>query len=119
MSFATKPAKEKRVSEGCINLQMPNAGWDSETCTDPAEPTKNNTYYDYTIYLQPKVYTVKAGHTLKLNIMSIVGEYVSTSDYEFVDDNIGQAGHAYRMASKYQFTIDNKSSYAELPVLKQ
>ena len=113
-----KPSKEKEISDGSINLRMPNAGWEPETCTEPSEPTKNDTYYDYTIYLMPKSYTVKAGHTLKLCIMSYGGFGMPYESFIYVDKYTEQDGFSYLKASKYQFTIDNKSSYVELPVLK-
>ncbi|MBO4395467.1 MAG: hypothetical protein J5819_03880 [Eubacterium sp.] len=118
MAFDMKPSKEKEISDGSINLRMPNSGWEPETCTEPSEPTKNDAYYDYTIYLMPKNYTVKAGHKLKLCIMSYGGYGMAYESFWYVDKYTEQAGFSYLKASKYQFTIDNKSSYVELPVLK-
>ena len=47
------------ITNGTANLSMPNATWDPETCIAPAEPIRDDTYYDYTVYLNPKDYTLK------------------------------------------------------------
>ena len=118
MMFTTEPGKECMITNGTANLSMPNATWDPETCIAPAEPIRDDTYYDYTVYLNPKDYTLKKGHTLKLYIIGpdIIESYY---DIRFVDKYSDPLPYYVTMASKYDFTIDNAASYAELPIVKE
>ena len=56
--------KQKVIAAGWMDLANPNAGYDSASAVNigNATTTKNT----YTIYLQPNVYTVQAGHRLAL-----------------------------------------------------
>lgn len=106
------------ICDGIVNLRMPDAGWEPESCTRPKEPTKNNTYYDYDVYLNPKDYTLKKGHTLKLYIISLGGQSTTKTDnFMFVDSPVEPMEYMVAMASKYEFTVDNRKSYVEVPVV--
>ena len=77
--------------------------------------TAADTYYDYTLYLTPTVYTVEEGHTLKLMIYAqdpglTRGDSVE-DDTPYFDDN--------KVDEVYSFTIDNTSVEVVLPVDKQ
>ena len=99
---------------------MPGSGWEPATAVLPNEPTKNDTYYDYTVYLDPTVYTVRKGHRLKLYIIGLGGGGNNSLDmYKFVKKYTKPVGFFYAKASKYEFTIDNSSSSAELPIEKK
>ena len=118
MMFTTEPGKECMITNGTANLSMPNATWDPETCIAPAEPIRDDTYYDYTVYLNPKDYTLKKGHTLKLYIIGpCIIDNELYSDIRFVDKYSDPIPYYVTFASKYDFTVDNTASYAELPII--
>lgn len=59
--------KYKIIARGACDLADPYAGYRPEEATDdPSFSLVKNSYNDYTIYLQPCHYTVKAGHKLAL-----------------------------------------------------
>ena len=53
------------IAKGWINLANPESGYDSASSRASIEP-KVGEYHDYTVYLQPNLYTVKKGHKLAL-----------------------------------------------------
>lgn len=57
---------EADIVGGWIDLANPNAGFPSNSATETGNSTIAE--HTYTIYLQPNLYTVKAGHTLALVI---------------------------------------------------
>lgn len=86
----------KIIARGWMDLCNPGAGYDSASAgTKVALKAGEN--HDYTLYLQPNLYTVKEGHKLALVIYT----------YE-----PGKAN--YRQ--NYQITLDNASVNAEIPV---
>lgn len=89
----------KVIARGWMDLANPNAGFDSASAarTDMVE-LGDGTYYDYTIYLQPNVYTVEEGHHLAL----VIFPYEPGRVYYGDSDN-------------YSITIDTSASYAEIP----
>ena len=79
----------KIIARGWMDLCNPGAGYDSASAgTKVALKVGEN--HDYTIYLQPNLYTVKEGHKLALVIYS----------------------------QDYQITLENASVSAEIPVDK-
>ncbi len=86
----------KIVARGWMDLCNPGAGYDSASA-DTKVALKAGENHDYTLYLQPNLYTVKEGHKLALVIYT----------YE-----IGKAN--YRQ--NYQITLENASVNAEIPV---
>ena len=56
--------KQKVIAAGWMDLANPNAGYDSASAVNIGNST--TTKNTYTIYLQPNVYTVQAGHKLAL-----------------------------------------------------
>ena len=105
--------KIKIFSEGWADLMDPGTGYiSSENPSHTA--TEADTYYDYTLYLTPTVYTVEEGHTLKLMIYAqdpglTRGDSVE-DDTPYFDDN--------KVDEVYSFTIDNASVEVVLPVDK-
>ena len=86
----------KVISRGWMDLCNPGAGYDSASAgTKVALKVGEN--HDYTIYLQPNLYTVKEGHKLALVIYT----------YEPGKANYSQ---------DYQITLENASVSAEIPV---
>lgn len=86
----------KIIARGWMDLCNPGAGYDSASAgTKVALKVGEN--HDYTIYLQPNLYTVKEGHKLALVIYT----------YEPGKANYSQ---------NYQITLENASVSAEIPV---
>ena len=63
--YETIKTKYKVIAKGWINLANPESGYDSASSRASIEP-KVGEYHDYTVYLQPNLYTVKKGHKLAL-----------------------------------------------------
>ena len=63
--FETIKTKYKVIAKGWINLANPESGYDSASSRASIEP-KVGEYHDYTVFLQPNLYTVKKGHKLAL-----------------------------------------------------
>ena len=69
----------KIVSYGSMDLRNPEAGYDPATAVKRAEPIEADTWYDYTIWLQPNFYTVQPGHRLEVYILPFCG--FSSTDF--------------------------------------
>ena len=63
--FETIKTKYKVIAKGWINLANPESGYDSASSRNSIKP-KVGEFHDYTVYLQPNLYTVKKGHKLAL-----------------------------------------------------
>ena len=63
--YETIKTKYKVIAKGWINLANPESSYDSASSSTSIEP-KVGEYHDYTVYLQPNLYTVKKGHKLAL-----------------------------------------------------
>ena len=77
------------IKSGQMDLYNPSAGYDAASASVRTE-LQPDTWYDYTVYIDPTVYTVKAGHRLRLSVKVLRN-----------DVNV---------------TIDNSRSYVLLPV---
>lgn len=70
----------KVITRGWMDLCNPSAGFDSASATyENKVKLANGKYYDYTVYLQPTVYTIEEGHTLALVIYPYDSGRVSTN----------------------------------------
>ncbi len=67
VSYTQTPATSKSIGMGYIDVFNPTAGYDSASAAKRTD-IKENRYYDYTVYIQPTVYTVKEGHTIELTL---------------------------------------------------
>ncbi|MEG2455944.1 MAG: CocE/NonD family hydrolase, partial [Oscillospiraceae bacterium] len=69
IKYDQTPAKYKIIAQGWADMNNPAAGYESKSSSVEQKitlvPGENQ---DYTIYLQPSLYTVKAGHKLSLVI---------------------------------------------------
>lgn len=92
----TTDVSYKIIARGWMDLCNPTAGYDSASATNKIA-LKAGENHDYTLYLQPNLYTVKEGHKLALVIYT----------YE--------QGKA-RYAQNYQITLENSSVNAVIPV---
>ena len=98
INFKTVQSKYKIIARGWIDLANPSAGFSSASATAANKiELKDGEYHNYTVYLQPNYYTVKAGHKLALVVYT----------YE--------QGKA-RYSENYGITIDNHSLSAVIPV---
>lgn len=68
--------KAKVIARGWIDLANPNAGFSSNSATETGNSTIAE--HTYTIYLQPNLYTVKAGHKLALVICTRDPSYTTS-----------------------------------------
>ena len=96
INFKTVQSKYKIIARGWIDLANPGAGFDSASAANKIS-LEDGVYHDYTVYLQPNYYTVKAGHKLALVVYT----------YE-----PGKASYS----ENYGITIDNHSLSAVIPV---
>ncbi len=86
----------KIVAQGWMDLCNPGAGYDSASAANKVK-LEEGKYYDYTLYLQPNLYEVKAGHKLALVLYA----------YE--------PGMAH-YTQNYTITVENASVNASIPV---
>nr|MCR5303352.1 hypothetical protein [Lachnospiraceae bacterium] len=98
--YTTSSCTKVMITKGFMSLKCydpaPNAGYNALDLQGAVKNSINkDTYYDYTLYLHPTVYTVKAGHKLVLYLIPELDNIKSTTS----------------------FTIDNKNSLAQIPVI--
>ena len=96
IKFKPTTSKYKIIARGWIDLANPSAGFSSASAANEIE-LEDGTYNNYTVYLQPNYYTVKAGHKLALVVYT----------YE-----PGKASYS----ENYGITIDNAALSAVIPV---
>ena len=99
----------KVISRGWMDLCNPDAGFDSNTASKKVPLGSQS--YAYTLYLQPTVYEVAAGHTLALVIYA--HEPGMTSYYSYDKDWNLVVNPNFQ---NYQITVDNTSVSASIPV---
>ena len=88
----------KVIAQGWMDLANPGAGFDSDSASAVKKvELQDGKYYDYTLYLQPTHYTVKAGHKLALVLFTYDPNMASYSE-------------------NYGYTFKNAETYAEIPV---
>ena len=96
IKFKPTTSKYKIIARGWIDLANPGAGFSSASAANEIE-LDDDTYNNYTVYLQPNYYTVKAGHKLALVVYT----------YE-----PGKASYS----ENYGINIDNAALSAIIPV---
>ena len=100
VEYAQTDATYKMIEYGWMDLCNPKAGYDSYTATrDNRVDVDGETYYDYTLYLQPNLYEVVAGHKLVLVLTTNTGTVAADK--------------------AYTVTIDQSKTYANIPVVCQ
>jgi X-Pro dipeptidyl-peptidase len=78
------------IARGWMNLANPASRYDSASSSHSID-VKENEFHDYTMYLQPNLYTVKKGHRLVLSLHTYDPDYIYFADpYEvtFKTDSI-------------------------------
>ena len=96
IKYQQKTTNYKVIAQGWMDLANPGAGFDSASAANKVE-LQDGQYYDYTLYLQPTHYTVKAGHKLALVLFTYDPNMASYSE-------------------NYGYTFKNAETYAEIPV---
>ena len=110
------------ITYGVMDLRNPEAGYWPETAVRREEAIQADTWYEYTLYLQPAYYTVAAGHRLELYIVPFCGfsddaaTYDSYSAAELEAMGLTPAAMA-PFTRDYSFTVDHGGSFAEIPVV--
>ena len=97
--FGTIKTKYKVISSGWINLANPDAGYASASSSSSIDP-KLGEFRNYTVYLQPNLYTVKKGHKLGLVFTTFDSNYVWTDD-------------------PYSYRLKTRSIVAEIPTVQK
>ncbi len=111
----------KIVAYGAMDLRNPEAGYMPSTAVKREESIVADTWYDYTLYLQPAWYTVAAGHRLEMYIVPFCGfsddaaVYDSFSPAELEAMGL-QPEELVPVTRDYSFTVDNEASFAVIPV---
>ncbi len=112
----------KIIAYGAMDLRNPEAGYMPSSAVKREEGVAADSWYEYTLFLQPAYYTVAAGHRLELYIVPFCG----FSDDAAVYDNYSPAEleamglrpeELVPVTRDYSFTVDNESSFAVIPVV--
>ncbi|MCR5651238.1 MAG: hypothetical protein K6F86_08680 [Lachnospiraceae bacterium] len=111
--FVQSPTDVKAVSYGWTNLLTPDRGNSASEYTEKSV-LEEDEYYTYNIYLQPTVYTLRPGHTLKLAILAQDPQRVLADETE--NDNTPYFIDDYSNPD-YSFTIDEASLEVKLDVI--
>ena len=109
--FVKSNTSAKLVTFGYTDLQNYGGGYDAWEYTKKDTPMKADEYYDYTIYLQPTVYTVEPGHRLVL-VITGWDPYKTALDEDFNSGNISEPSNSIYT---YSFRIDNSTLDFKIP----
>lgn len=105
--------KSKIIAEGWIDLANPSAGFASSSAKK--ESIKKGKEYEYTVYLQPTVYEVAPGHTLKLEVSASKGTVKSYSASIPVSDDTSVANsYSVRYETSANGTITSNVANGEV-----
>ena len=112
----------KIIAYGSMDLRNPEAGYFPETAEKRAEAIRGDTWYDYTLYLQPSFYTVSPGHRLELYILPFCGFSDDAATFDsYSPAELEEMGLPPQtlvpFTRDYSFTVDNESSFAEIPCI--
>lgn len=120
---AWKQVKRNRkvIAFGTMDLRNPEAGYLPASAVRREEDIAPDTWYDYTLYLQPAYYTVPAGHRLELYIVPFCGFSDDAAVYDtFSPKELEEMGlrpeELVPVTRDYSFTVDQGESFALLPV---
>lgn len=110
VEFKQSNVKYKIIARGWMDLNKPDAGYDSKSASQRTE-LEEGKFYDYTLYLQPNLYTVEAGHKLALVIYTYEP---GKANYTISTSNTSEG--TVSKANVYGITIDNSETFASIPV---
>ena len=100
----------KCISFGWTDLCNPGLGYDSSEYTESFD-LEAGTYYDYTFYMMPTVYTLAPGHTLYLLLTAWDPCRVFLDESFNIDPSLDSPDPKYQ----YSYRIDYPSSTALIP----
>ncbi|MDE8688311.1 hypothetical protein, partial [Streptococcus gordonii] len=78
------------ISRGWMKLANPDSGFNSASSSHSID-LKENEYHNYTMYLQPNLYTVNKCHRLGLTLHAFEPDYIyyaDPSEVKFKTDSI-------------------------------
>ena len=101
-------ATAKLITFGYTDLQNHDGGYEGRDYTRPEEPMTAGEYYNYTIYLQPTVYTFEPGHKA---VLVITGWDPYIEAYS--------EGDSTEKPRDYSFDIDNAAFEFRFPLCVQ
>ena len=108
--YVQSNATVKLVTFGCTDLKNYGGGYEGKDYTRRGEPMQAGEYYDYTIYLQPTVYTFRPGHRAAVVI-------TAWDPYSYqLDEKYNEEVNNYLQG--YSFNIDNETLEVRFPVAK-
>ena len=114
--------KKKLIASGTVDLRNPEADYEPATATKRTQPIEADTYYDYTIWLNPTYYTAQKGHRLELYVVPFLSyaTYGSAEDRDYMLQRQGlDSSSAMNIRTDYSFTIQNGASFAALPLVEE
>ena len=112
--FVQSNTTSKLITFGYTDLQNYGGGYDANEYRAPEKDTEPGKYYDYTIYLQPTVYTLQPGHKLEL-VITGWDPYKSPLDEDYYNNEIDDPSQS---KFTYSFTIDEKALRFMVPHAK-
>ena len=123
VSWTQVNRERKIIAYGSMDLRNPEAGYLPETAVRREEAIQADTWYDYTLYLQPAYYTVPAGHHLELYIVPFCGFSDDAATFDTYSreelEEIGLSPDTLAPVTRdYRFTVDNAGSFAEIPIAR-
>ncbi len=123
VTWKQEQTKYKIITDGRMDLRNPEAGYEPATATTRTESIEADTYYDYTLWLNPTYYTVAAGHTLELYVSGPYKSSYASYPLDFLKESLAKKGLRYSSQCKtgrdYSFTIQDDKSYATLPIAEE
>ena len=117
--YKTHKVKSVVIARGWMNLANPASRYDSASSSHSID-VKENEFHDYTMYLQPNLYTVKKGHRLVLSLHTYDPDYIYFADpYEvtFKTDSISTTIPTVEASRSLLFRYqpsENDTEYASL-----
>ena len=112
LEYVQDTTQVKAISYGWTDLTNPGCGYDSSEYTDTAG-IEAGEFYDYTIYMEPTVYTVAPGHHLYL-ILTTWDPFTGLLDESA--KNIDTSKDSDAIDYDYSYIIDNEAIQVRMPV---
>lgn len=107
VQYKTTDVTKHLVTMGAINLRCPDAGFDPRTARLREGGINAGEYYEYHVHLNPTHYTVRAGHHLRIYILTY-----ATADAKTL---FGVENEVAGRFGDYEVSIDTSGSYANIP----
>lgn len=109
VQYKTTDVTKHLITMGSINMRCPDAAFDPRTAIMSEEGINAGEYYEYHVHLNPTHYTVRAGHHLRVYVLTY-----ATADAK---ELFGAENEVEGRFGDYEVTIDTTGSYADIPCL--